>query len=80
MDNTELANAINKLAEVHDRRLGEIGIALSRLADQFTPMRPFSPEPQAESGVDVIASAISGANHEAAEAIEAFTAAQGGAD
>lgn len=70
MDNTELAQAINKLAEVHDRRLGEIGTALGRLADQITPCRPFSETPQPESGVDLLASAISGANQEVAEALE----------
>lgn len=35
MDN-EIAQALLKLAEVHDRRLGEIGTALARLADQLT--------------------------------------------
>lgn len=36
MDEKLLADAVLKLAEVHDRRLGEIGAAIGRLADQFT--------------------------------------------
>lgn len=32
----KLAEAVLKLAEVHNRRLGEIGLALKQIADQFT--------------------------------------------
>lgn len=68
MDKNKLAEAVLKLAEVHDRRLGEIGTALGRLADQMTHSSPFDGKPL--SGVDHIADEISGAIVTLAEAVD----------
>lgn len=56
MDTEKLAEAVLKLAEIHDRRLGEIGVALGRLADQFTHSEEFTEHP---TGIDHLASEIS---------------------
>ncbi len=54
----ELADAINRLAEVHVRRLSEIGSALSKLAEAFTHSddKPLS---EARSGIDHLSNEIS---------------------
>lgn len=59
---SELAQAILKLAEVHDRRLGDIGAALGRLADQLTYNEGIDAKPTAASQVvramDCVANAL----------------------
>ncbi len=58
MDTSILADAIVKLADVHDKRLGEIAVALNRLADQLS----HSDDPNAKlSGIEHHASMVADA-------------------
>ncbi len=65
----EIADALNRIAEVHDRRLGEIANALSRLADQLTHNESLDGP---DTGIDHLAREIGGLAGDISGAIDVY--------